>query len=573
MKRTIVSLIAALVLAAGLQAVNTPDWLRTAVFYQLYPSSYMDTDGDGIGDIPGIISKLDYIQSLGVNVVWLNPTFESAWEDGGYDVIDFYKTDPRFGTNDDMVRLIGEIHKRGMHICLDLVAGHSSDKNPWFLESASGTNMHYSDYYIWADDPNGGNGQALSEGAAMFGRGRWVESDYPRARFYQRNAGPFQPALNYGFANPDPNHPWEQSVDAPGPQAMRRELRNIMQFWFEKGVDGFRVDMAASLVKNDPGSRETIKLWQEVRAWMDAEWPECVLVSEWGNPPTAIEAGYNMDFMFHFGVPGYASLFFAPDTPFYTYGGRRNSYQACYFDKSGQGAIKDFVQNYKATIDAVKGRGYVSVPSSNHDYQRPNIGTRNTLDQLKVSMTFFLTLPGVPIIYYGDEIGMKFDPTLPDKEGSGNRSGARTPMQWTNGFNAGYSTCAPERLYLPEDTDGGLLTVETQEADPKSLLNLTRAILRLRAEHPALGNDAEWELVSPVDQPYPMVYKRTDGKETFLVALNPGAKAVKTIFPTLGAKSVELVIGEKAQSGYKSGKKTDQISMKGITSAIFKLDL
>ena len=146
MKRTIVSLIAALALAAGLQAVNTPDWLRTAVFYQLYPSSYMDTDGDGIGDIPGIISKLDYIQSLGVNVVWLNPTFESAWEDGGYDVIDFYKTDPRFGTNDDMVRLIGEIHKRGMHICLDLVAGHSSDKNPWFLESASGTNMHYSDY-------------------------------------------------------------------------------------------------------------------------------------------------------------------------------------------------------------------------------------------------------------------------------------------------------------------------------------------------------------------------------------------------------------------------------------------
>ena len=146
-------------------------------------------------------------------------------------------------------------------------------------------------------------------------------------------------------------------------------------------------------------------------------------------------------------------------------------------------------------------------------------------------------------------------------------------MQWTNGFNAGYSTCAPEKLYLPEDTDGGLLTVETQEADPKSLLNLTRAILRLRAEHPALGNDAEWELVSPVDQPYPMVYKRTDGKETFLVALNPGAKAVKTAFPTLGAKSVELMVGEKAQSGYKSGKKTDQISMKGITSAIFRLDL
>ena len=555
----------------NLGAADTPEWLRTAVFYQLYPSSFMDSDSDGIGDIPGIISKLDYIQSVGVNTIWLNPTFESAWEDGGYDIIDFYRTDPRFGTNDDMVRLIDEVHGRGMHICLDLVAGHSSDKCPWFIESSQGTNMHYSDYYIWTDDFAGNNNQSLSGGAAMFSRGRWVESDAPRARYYQKNAGPFQPALNYGFADPDPSHPWEQPVDAPGPQAVRRELRNIMQFWFDKGVDGFRVDMAASLVKNDRQSRENIRLWQEIRGWMDENYPDRVLVSEWGRPATAIEAGFNMDFMFHFGVPGYASMFFAPDTPFYTYGGRRNTYEACYFDKSGKGAIREFVENYSATLNAVSGKGYVSIPSSNHDYQRPNIGTRNTIGQLKVAMTFFLTMPGVPVIYYGDEIGLKFDPSLPDKEGSVDRSGARTPMQWTDGRNAGFSGCDPENLYLPVDTAGGLLTVEAQDGDPESLLNHVRILLRLRAQHPAMGNDAGWDMVSSLDEPYPMVYRRSDGKETYVIILNPGENQAVASFPTICARKPELVVGDGAACSYRVGKETDKVSIKGMSSAVYRI--
>ncbi len=557
---------------ASAQKRHMPEWMEDAIFYQVYPSSFMDTDGDGIGDLPGIKQKLDYIQSLGVNTVWMNPTFESGWEDGGYDIIDFYKIDPRFGTNDDMVALIEDAHSRGMKVLLDLVAGHSSDKNPWFIESSQGTNMHYSDYYIWADDlesNNQGVDQAAIQVAPMM-RGRFVEGNYPRAKYYQRNAGPFQPALNYGFANPDPNHPWEQSVNDPGPQAMRRELRNIMQFWFEKGVDGFRVDMAASLVKNDQGSRENIKLWSEIRSWMEQEWPDCVLVSEWGNPAIAVEAGFHMDFMFHFGIPGYPQMLFARETPFGNYGFNW-TYPYCYFDLAAKGEIKTFVDSYLDAWNKTKGSGYISIPSSNHDYQRPNVGTRNTIDQLKVTMTFFLTMPGVPIINYGDEIGMKFYLDLPSKEGSGNRSGVRTPMQWTTGYNAGYSTCAPEKLYLPIDTGGGALTVEAQENDPNSLLNYTRALLALRKSSSALGNDADWELVSSVDQPYPMVYKRTDGKETYLVALNPGKAGVTAKIAHQNGKVAQIMVGSSKKNSYKFGKDTDTIKMDGVSALVYKI--
>ena len=240
----------------GFAGNKGPEWLSKAVAYQIYPSSYQDSDGDGIGDIPGITSRLDYIKGLGVNVIWLNPVFVSGWFDGGYDIIDFYKVDPRFGTNTDLVKLIDEAHKRGIRVLLDLVAGHSSDQCQWFKESAQGTDMRYSDYYIWSNEIPQKEVKIIAErkleaDPAVSKRGKWVEADAPRAKYYEKNYYMCQPALNYGYANPDPNHPWEQSCDAPGPQAVRRELRNNMAFWMDKGVDGFRVDMAASLVKGD----------------------------------------------------------------------------------------------------------------------------------------------------------------------------------------------------------------------------------------------------------------------------------------------------------------------------------
>lgn len=545
-------------------SVMMPKWLSDAVFYQIYPSSYMDTDGNGIGDLPGITSKLDYIKSIGVNALWLNPIFESGWFDGGYDVIDYYKVDPRFGTNSDLVTLVTEAHKRGIKVCLDLVAGHTSSECAWFKASAEkDANGRYSDYFIWLDNISDAEKQEIAArkqepDPAASTRGRYVEANAPRAKYYEKNFFECQPALNYGFANPNPNHPWEQGVDAPGPQAVRREMRNIMSFWFDKGIDGFRVDMAPSLVKNDPDKKAVSLLWNEMREWKDKNYPECVLISEWSDPAVAIPAGFNIDFMIHFGIKGYPSLFFARNTPW----GKWEKYNYCYFDRSGKGNISEFIDNYTKAYTATKDKGYIAIPSSNHDYQRPNVADRNTLEQLKVAMTFFLTMPGVPFIYYGDEIAMKYQMDLPSKEGSNDRAGTRTPMQWKNDATAGFSTCTPQDLYLPVDTENGLLTVEAQDNDKNSMLNFVRQLTALRHSSKALGNDGDWQLLSNVCQPYPMIYQRTSGNETYIIALNPSGKKV----------SVSLSIG-KAQPVMVSGKASlnkNKISLNAFTAAIYK---
>lgn len=545
-------------------AQKGPKWLSDALFYQIYPSSYMDSDGNGIGDLPGITQRLDYIKSIGVNALWLNPVFESSWFDGGYDVIDYYKIDPRFGTNSDLVTLVNEAHKRGIKVCLDLVAGHTSSKCAWFKASAEkDPNGRYSDYFIWLDNISDAEKQQIDErkkeaDPAASTRGRYVEANAPRAKYYEKNFFECQPALNYGFANPDPNHPWEQDVNAPGPQAVRREMRNIMAFWFDKGVDGFRVDMAPSLVKNDPDKKAVSKLWNEMREWKDKNYPECVLISEWSDPAVAIPAGFNIDFMIHFGIKGYPSLFFAKDTPW----GRNEAYDYCYFDKSGKGSLKEFVENYTKAYNSSKDLGYIAIPSSNHDFQRPNVAGRNTLDQLKVAMTFFFTMPGVPFLYYGDEIAMKYQMDLPSKEGSTDRAGTRTPMQWASDATAGFSTCEPRQLYLPVDTENGKLTVEAQENVPGSMLNFVRSLAKLRHSSKALGNDGGWKLLSDVSQPYPMVYQRSYGGETWIVALNPSGRKVSAFLSLSQTKPV--IVSGKASIG------KNKINLNAYTAAIFK---
>jgi maltose alpha-D-glucosyltransferase/alpha-amylase len=548
-----------------------PQWLNNAIFYQIYPSSFMDSDGNGIGDLPGITSKLDYLQSLGVNAIWLNPVFESGWFDGGYDVIDYYKVDPRFGTNTDLVNLVKEAHKRGIKVCLDLVAGHTSVKCPWFQQSAQkDANGRYSDYYIWTDSISPQEQQLIAErhqsaDPASDGRGHYVESNAPRAKYYLKNYYECQPALNYGYAHPDPKHAWEQSVDAPGPQAVRREMRNVMAFWFNKGIDGFRVDMAASLVKNDKDGTEIKKLWKEMREWKDKNYPECVFISEWGHPELAIPAGFNIDFMLHFNVPGYPSLFFDKGTLY----GERHKFSHCYFNKSGEGQISEFIDNFTQNYDRIRTMGYIALPTANHDFARPNVGTRNTLEQLKVAMTFFLTMPGIPFIYYGDEIGMKYIESAPNKEGSKKRAGTRTPMQWTSGPTAGFSSCAPSQLYLPIDTENGRITVASEAKDHNSMLNYVRSLLRLRHTSEALNNDGGWELVSKVSQPYPMIYKRTDGKDVYIIALNPSENKVKATIASQGGKAVVASMSGKAK--YKLSAQSDFVEMDKFSAAVFHI--
>jgi len=562
-------IICALVCLMTTTALSAPDpsqpsWLSEAVFYQIYPSSFQDSDGNGIGDIPGIISRLDYIKSIGVTAIWLNPVYVSGWTDGGYDVIDFYKVDPRFGTNSDLVELVNQAHARGIKVVMDLVAGHSSDQNEWFLQSKEAPNLRYSDYYIWPSfKPETGSNVQMQGGGTLLSK--FVATDSPRGPYYIKNFFDTQPALNFGFANPDPSHPWEQAVDAPGPKAMRRELKNIMSFWMDKGVDGFRVDMAASLVKNDDDKSETIKLWKEdFVKWFDQEYPEGILIAEWFNPAQSTEAGFDLDFFCHDGQYNYSTLFF--------YGRRGRGGQEPtppYFDKAGGGGLQTWYNLYKYQYDSVQGKGYVSMPSGNHDFNRLCTEGRTSPEELKVAMTFFLTMPGVPFIYYGDEIGLKQNPAAPPTEGSGGRAGCRIPMLWDGSANAGFSTAPIEKIYIPQDPNPDRMTVEKAEADPASLLNYVRGLLRLRKEVKVLGADASWRLVSSLEQPYPMVYERRLGSERCYVVINPSAKAVSVTLPSEAAKP-EIIGGNYKKCSYKQGRKGDTINISATSAAIFK---
>jgi hypothetical protein len=340
---------------------------------------------------------LDYLQWLGINAVWINPCFVSHFRDAGYDVDDYYRIAPRYGTNRDLYRLCREAHRHGIKVCLDLVAGHTSIDHPWFKASSRTGRSRYSDRYIWVPP-------AISKADTELSL---IRGNSERDGRYVANCFDFQPALNYGFARPD--QPWQQPVDATGPLENRKELIKIMEYWLGRGVDGFRVDMAFSLVKIDPGHKETIKLWQDIGQKVRTRYPEAALISEWGNPGESIAAGFDIDFMLHFGVLGYPDLMLNKN---------------CFFRRSGGANIGDFLKSYLGLVTRTKGKGLISIPSSNHDIKRPCADRRTNRD-LKVIFTFLLTWPGVPFIYYGDEIGMRYIPGLVSKEGGYDRTGSR----------------------------------------------------------------------------------------------------------------------------------------------------
>jgi glycosidase len=501
-----------------------PRWLEDAVFYEIYPQTFFDSNADGIGDLPGITQKLDYLQYLGVNALWLNPCFESPFQDAGYDVSDFYKVAPRYGTNEDLRALFAEAGKRGIRVILDLVAGHTSAAHPWFRESCRQERNQYSDWFIWTDSVWAQNvpGQQLVIGYAE------------RDGNYLPNFFHFQPALNYGFATPDPAHPWQQPVDSPGPKAVRAELRKIMKFWLDLGASGFRVDMAGSLVKDDPGGRETSRLWREIRAWLDRDYPEAAIVSEWSNPAIAIPAGFHVDFLLPFASPGYQSLFRKPAAPDAN----------CFFHREC-GDIRAFLDEYQPLLESTRGKGWIAIPSGNHDTV-PRLGDGRDVRDLAVAFLFLLSMPGVPFIYYGDEIGMRSTPDLPSKEGGYNRTGARTPMQWDGSDSAGFSTAPTGRWYLPEDPAPGRPAVDSQRGAEGTLLEIVRRLIALRKEHVALQAGGLFEPVYAEKGKSPFLYRRkTDGEE-ILVGINPAEQPCELLLPKgLFARAPETLFGDK----------------------------
>jgi len=467
-------------------------WLKNAVFYEIYPQSFYDTNGDGIGDINGITEKLDYIKGLGCNALWINPCYDSPFKDAGYDVRDYKKVASRYGTNEDLYRLFEEAHKKDMKVLLDLVPGHTSEEHEWFRQSQKAEQNEYSDRFIWTDFCfKGANGLP------------YVGGESERSGCYILNFFKCQPALNYGFLNV--TEPWQKSMLDPAAIATREAMKDVMRFWLSYGCDGFRVDMASSLVKNDDDKKSgTSAIWRDVRRMLDLEYPEAAMIAEWSNPPLALRAGYDMDFCLNQIGGGYSTLL--RDYYNHVYGEQvpENAEDHSYFKKDAGGSINRFLDQYMAWYEDTKDIGYMSLLTCNHDTVRPSYNLDER--ELKLAYSFIFTLPGVPFLYYGDEIGMKYL-DVPIKEGGYFRTGSRTPMQWSAGKNLGFSTAASDKLYLPVDDDKNAPTVEAQEKDENSLLSTVKEILFLRHREDDLQADAEFVPIC-TEEDKPFVYKR-----------------------------------------------------------------
>lgn len=475
-------------------------WLDNAVFYEIYPQSFLDTNSDGIGDINGIIKKIDYIKDLGCNAIWLNPCFDSPFGDAGYDVRDYLKVADRYGTNDDLKRLFDELHKRDMHILLDLVPGHTSVEHKWFKESMKPEKNRYTDRYVWTDSiweaPEGMNNiRGISQRDGCCG-----------VNFFST-----QPALNYGYY--EKTRPWQMSPDDPAPTQTLNAMIDVMRFWLGLGCDGFRVDMAASLVKNDAEGKGTIALWQKVRAFLDREFPNAAMVSEWGEPDRSLEGGFHMDFLLHFGPSHYNDLFRC-DKPF--------------FSKEGKGNVKEFADTYKRNYEKSGGKGLICIPSGNHDMDR--LARRFDTEELKICFAFLLSMPGAPFIYYGDEIGMRYLENVASVEGGYNRTGSRSPMQWNSETNAGFSSASAEKLYIPIDPDKDRPTAEKALSNPNSLLNEIKKLIEIRQSHTALQSNGKIEFVYAEENKYPLAYIRSDDKERILIVINPSSESYTFAF-------------------------------------------
>jgi maltose alpha-D-glucosyltransferase/alpha-amylase len=402
--------------------------------------------------------------------------------DAGYDVRDYKKVAPRYGTNDDLVNLFNKAHEMGIKILLDLVPGHTSDTHPWFLEAKKAKESEFSNRYVFT--------KSVWDAPPQY---RMMCGICERDGNYLVNYFSSQPALNYGFN--EITHPeWQLPPEHPDCVATVEAIKDVMRFWLDKGADGFRVDMADSLVKNDDEKVATAKIWRGVREMLDKEYPEAAMVSEWCNPERAINnAGFHMDFYLdHYGN-GYSRLF--------RYGDPRSS--EAVFNPNGKGDVKAFADEYLPNYESTKNNGYISFMTNNHDMPRVTAGLDK--NAIKLISAFIFTMPGVPFLYYGDEIGMKYQANLVSKEGGFSRTGSRTPMQWNSQKNLGFST--GDEPYLPVDKSDDAPTVENQKDDADSIYKVVTDVIALRHKYDDLKGNGELEFVYEEGK-IPFYYKR-----------------------------------------------------------------
>lgn len=428
-----------------------------------------------------------------------------------------------------MIDVIEAARSRGIKVLLDLVAGHTSVDHPWFEKAANDPDDNR---YIWSD-------QAGPD---------FVAGPGARDGWYMKNFFESQPALNFGYSRLDENEPWRQLPSDPGPQENVQALKDIIAFWLDKGVAGFRVDMAYSLVKDDPDLSATTALWHGISEWLDAAYPDCVLIPETDEDRTVdagVRGGFDADFFLVI-QREHAALFNNGASGVLPW---QEGVEPCYFSDEvsvaeGTAALERFLGYWNEHQVGTGGDQLVVLPSSDHDFSRLAAGTRG-YDQLFAAYTFLLTWGSLPSIYYGDEIGMRNVEGSPSKEGSRwnpgyDRSGCRTPMQWdTAEVNDGFSSAPTDVIYLPQDSDPGRPSVADQENDKDSLLSYIRRLISVRRDTPELTPRGSLEVLSVG---YPFVYLR-GGR--YLVVVNPrGDDQDQQLAVLETARSATVLAGE-----------------------------
>jgi alpha-glucosidase len=508
-------------------------WWQRGVIYQVYPRSFQDSDGDGVGDLPGVLRRLDELQELGVDAIWLSPIFPSPMADFGYDVADYMDVDPLFGTLADLDALVAALHARGMHLLLDFVPNHTSDRHPWFIESRANRSAPKREWYVWRDPLP--DGSPPNNVRSVFGGSAW-EWDAATGQYYF-----------HAFLKEQPDLDWSKPE-------VRAAMGDALRFWFERGVDGFRIDviwmigkaavlrareaapngrpdpMDASdvdrekrsdgVIGDEPGTFDAIT---GLRAIAD-EFSDRVLIGEIYLPLERLvvyygEAGSGLHLPFNFQL---IELDWKADV------------------------IAAAIARYESLLPP---NGWPNWVLGNHDTARiaSRVGTR----QARIAAMLLLTLRGTPTIYYGDEIGMQDveipaaqerDPAGIREPGRG-RDPERTPMRWDGTATAGFTIATP---WLPMGDDVGSINVEAQRSDPGSVLVLYRRLIALRRAEPALSVGRYVPLGVAGDA---MAFERRAGEDAFVVVLNLAGRPAAFPPGVAGRRGIVVVSTDPEREG------------------------
>ena len=526
-------------------------WYKHAVIYQVHVRTFVDSNGDGIGDFTGLAQRLDYLQELGINAIWLMPFFPSPLRDDGYDIADYRTVHPSYGTLEDFKSFLSIAHERGIRVIIEMVLNHTSDQHPWFQESRSSRDNPRRDWYVWSDTDAKYRGTRIIFLDTEMSNWAWdpISKSYYWHRFFGH-----QPDLNY---------------DNP---AVQEEMWQVMKFWLELGIDGFRLDAVPYLIEregtNCENLPETHVIIRDLRKRIDEQFPGVMLLAEANQWPADLRPYFGNGDEFHM-------AFHFPLMPRMFMGVRLEDRKPITEILQQTPAIPEscqwclFLRNHdELTLEMVTDieRDYMYDIYARDKAMRLNLGIRRRLaplldnDRRRIELMngMLMSLPGTPIIYYGDEIGMGDNIYL------GDRNGVRTPMQWNGGWNGGFSNADPERLYSPPILNPvygyQAVNVLSQKRTQHSLLSWMQHIIAIRRSNPVFGAGSI-EFLYPANHRI-LAYVRQLGKETILVVnnLSSSAQAVeldlrrykgniliemfgRNIFPRIGDLPYLLTLG------------------------------